>query len=377
MINRIPWNFDSLFQPPKTHPAPGFDEPGVRSLYFDGPAWKSKPTRVFAWLGLPERAKHEKVPAMVLVHGGGGTAFVHWVRLWNQRGYAAIAMDTCGCTAGGEHANRPRHDQGGPAGWGGFDQIDDPVADQWPFHAVADVILANSLLRSLPEVDADRVGITGISWGGYLTCLTAAVDARFKFAAPVYGCGFLGEDSGWLDTFAEMGPKKSKRWLNLWDPSHFLPHISMPMLWVNGTNDTHYRLGSYQKSYRLPGTFRTLCIRVNMPHGHTEGENPEEIRAFADQVLLGKTPLTQVGPTVRDQSTVRIAFTGQAQVQKAEFNFTRDRGPWPERQWESVLVPIEPRATILSASIPTGAAACFFNLIDSGNLLVSSEHLEL
>lgn len=32
---------------------------------------------------------------MVLVHGGEGTAFAKWVRLWNERGYAAIAMDTC------------------------------------------------------------------------------------------------------------------------------------------------------------------------------------------------------------------------------------------------------------------------------------------
>ena len=34
--------------------------------------------------------------AMVLVHGGGGTAFDAWVRAWVKAGYAAIAMDTCG-----------------------------------------------------------------------------------------------------------------------------------------------------------------------------------------------------------------------------------------------------------------------------------------
>ena len=33
---------------------------------------------------------------MVLVHGGGGTAFAEWVKAWTSRGYAAIAMDTCG-----------------------------------------------------------------------------------------------------------------------------------------------------------------------------------------------------------------------------------------------------------------------------------------
>ena len=35
--------------------------------------------------------------------------------------------------------------------------------------------------------------MTGISWGGYLTCLVASLDSRFIAAAPVYGCGFYDE----------------------------------------------------------------------------------------------------------------------------------------------------------------------------------------
>ena len=48
-----------------------------------------------------------------------------------------------------------------------------------------DVILAHSLLRSWPRVDPERIGLTGISWGGYLTCIATGVDNRFKFAIPV------------------------------------------------------------------------------------------------------------------------------------------------------------------------------------------------
>jgi len=67
--------------------------------------------------------------------------------------------------------------------------------DQWTYHAVADVLLAHSLVRSFPEVDAECTGVTGISWGGYLTCIVAGLDTRFKCAAPLYGCGFLHENS--------------------------------------------------------------------------------------------------------------------------------------------------------------------------------------
>jgi dienelactone hydrolase len=226
-----------------------------------------------------------KVPAMVLIHGGGGTAFADWAKLWTGRGYAAIAMDLCGCVPRKMKNGWERHEQGGPPGWGGFEQIDGEEHDQWTWHAVADAILGHSLLRSLPEVDADRIGVTGISWGGYLTCITASVDRRFKFAAPVYGCGFLGDDSTWLDTFAKMGKEKADKWLGLWEPSRYLSKATMPFLWVNGTNDFAYPLDSYQKSYRLPQTERTLAIRVRMAHAHGgPGEKPEEIHAFAREV---------------------------------------------------------------------------------------------
>src|SRR4051794_2950330 len=63
-------------QPPAHRPAGGFDsEKGVKAVFFAGPEYKGKPTRVFAWIGLPEKSNPpKKVPGIVLVHGGGGTA---------------------------------------------------------------------------------------------------------------------------------------------------------------------------------------------------------------------------------------------------------------------------------------------------------------
>ena len=36
------------------------------------------------------------MPGIVLVHGGGGVPFASWVKMWNDRGYAAIAMSVTG-----------------------------------------------------------------------------------------------------------------------------------------------------------------------------------------------------------------------------------------------------------------------------------------
>ena len=195
-------------------------------------------------------------------------------------------MDTCGSVNDGGYKDHPRHEYGGPPGWGGFDQIDQPIEDQWTYHVVVDVVLAHSLIRSFPQVDPNRVGITGVSWGGYLVCIVAGVDNRFKFAAPVYGCGFLGDNSVWLDHFKKMSSAEAEKWLNLWDPSVYLAQVQMPMLWVTGTNDFAYPMDSLQKSYRLPKPPRTLCVTVRMPHRHGgPGENPKEIYVMAESLF--------------------------------------------------------------------------------------------
>jgi dienelactone hydrolase len=350
----------------------------VSALFFDGVPYKGAPTRVFAWYGTPKVEPGRKVPAMVLVHGGGGTAFAAWVRLWTGRGYAAIAMDTCGCVPRGVYGKWERDAQGGPGGWGGFSEVEGPITDQWTWHAIADVVLAHSLIRSFPEVDADRIGVTGISWGGYLTCITSGVDARFKFAAPVYGCGFLGDNSAWLDTFTGMGPEKSAKWLGLWDPSVYLPRSAMPMLWVTGTNDFAYPMNSLRKSYHLPTGPHTLCIRPRMPHGHGgAGENPEEIHACADSLLKGGIPLATITKQGREGRSAWVEFTAKSPIKKAELQYTKATGKWQNRLWESLPAQLDEKANRASVEVPAGVTVYYFNLTDEHNLVVSSEHVEL
>lgn len=366
----LSWDVKWLFETPKVFPAET-KEPGVKALYYESVPWRGKPTRVFAYYGAPEG---KKLPAMVLVHGGGGTAFAEWVRMWNARGYAAIAMDTSGMAPERAAAEklwnpaRAHHEHGGPEGWGGFAAVDEAKEDQWTYHAVAAVVRGHSLLRSMPEVDAKRIGVTGISWGGYLTNIVAGIDGRFRFAAPVYGCGYLGEDSAWLKNFAEMGAERAKKWLGWWDPSVYLPGAKMPMLWVTGTNDFAYPMGSLRKSYRLPRGERTLAVRVRMKHGHPDGARPEEIFAYAGAMLRGERPLVRIERAERES----VKFRGK--VLKAELNYTKAGGKWQERLWETV--PAEIRGSVARAAAPEGATAWFFNLVDERGLVVSSEHFE-
>jgi len=370
------FDLGALSKPPEVFPTADYAAEGVRAFFYEGAPYRGEPTRVFAYYGVPERSEGTKSPAIVLIHGGGGTAFDRWVRLWTSRGYAAIAMDLCGCVPDGKYGDWKRHAHGGPSGWdASFGQIEEPIEDQWTYHAVAAVLRGHSLIRSFAEVDPEQIGVTGISWGGYLTCIVAGVDERFRFSVPVYGCGYLGDNSHWLASFEKMGKEKSTRWLDLWDPSQYLTRAKSPILWVNGTNDFAYPMDSWQKSYRLPKGARRLCLRVRMPHGHgAAGENPEEIRVFADACLSRGVPL----PTMTGQGTERgevwARFESKASVTKAELNFTRDTGKWQDRKWESVPATIDAGAGKVSAALPEGATVYYFNLFDDRDCVVSSMH---
>lgn len=374
----LPWQLADLQRTPQSWEAPS-PEPGVKAVWIAGPPYKGKPTRAFAYYGIP--AGSGKAPAMVLIHGGGGTAFAEWVRMWNGQGFAAIAADNVGAVpekADGNPWNPPRkrHEFSGPAGWGDFSNVDAPAADQWSYHAVAVSILAHSFLRSQPGVDAKRTGVTGISWGGYLTSIVASLDHRFRFGIPVYGCGFLSEDSAWLKEFAKLGPERTATWVRLWDPSSYLSLGRRPMFWINGTNDFAYVMRSWQKSYRLPRGERMLSLQVRMKHSHPDGARPAEIFAYARAKLLDGPPLVRI----REQGAARdeawAVYERKAAPRKAELCFTRDTGRWQDRKWETLPASIDPGRRRVTAKIPDDARAYYLNLEDERGLIVSTEHLE-
>lgn len=371
------WDNPQLFTTPATFPAApdtAFTErDGITPLFFEGVPLNGNPTRVFAWLGVP--AGPGPFPGVVLVHGGGGTAYRDWVKLWMDRGYAAIAMDTNGAvplTEEGMNVKARKHAFAGPsAKASGIPFSELPPQDQWVYHAASTVIRAHSLLRATPRVDPARTGLTGISWGGVMSEIAAAADNRFKCVVPVYACGFLGEDSFWLDKhFQEATPAQSERWLSLWDPAQYVPKIKVPVLFVDGTNDKFFRLGSWRKTTRLSTAPTTLSLRVRMAHGHAPHGDPAEVTVFIDSFLKGGPALPAFGVQGRDGDIAWAKFTATAAPAKASLAYTADRGPWLARNWKQIPATVETGR--LSAVVPKDATAFYFSLQDARDAHVSS-----
>lgn len=372
----VVWEKSLFDEVPATYPAFGRTN-AVETLYYDGVPFHGKPTRVFAYMGIPKSADGKPVPGMVLVHGGGGSAFHRWVKYWNDQGYAAIAMDLCGCVSGNmrgfEQSPHARHEWAGPRGMEGWHEMNEQTADQWAYHAVAAVIRANTLLRAQPGVDKDRIGLTGISWGGFLSCIVSGIDGRFRFAAPVYGCGFIRDHSMWKDRgWGGCATEALDRYMKLWDPAHYVPHATMPIVFVDSTSDHAYPIDIVEKTAELTNAQVTRVVDHQFGHGHFPGsENRPEIRAFADG-LFGRGPRLPRATRYIHMGGGYIADfdLGGMKVRSAELMYTTDKGDTRRRKWQSA--PAKRTGGQVSGRLPAGVTGHYVKLVTESGLIVTT-----
>jgi dienelactone hydrolase len=136
-----------------------------------------------------ERGEKKKLPAILYVcgHSGRGrdgnkTAFQDHGMWFARNGYVCLIVDTLqlGEVKGVHHGT---YNLG-----------------RWWWHSLAytpagvecwNGVRAIDYLVSRPDVDADRIGVTGISGGGASTIWIAAADDRVKVAVPVSGMSDL------------------------------------------------------------------------------------------------------------------------------------------------------------------------------------------
>ena len=117
----------------------------------------------------------EKRAGIVLCHGYTGVKDLYLpdnARVLNEAGYMAMTFDY--------------------KGWG---ESAGPRSRLAPYSRVADVQAALTFFVTLPEVDPERLGIYGTSYGGATVVWVGAVDARVKCIVSVVG---IGHGARWM-----------------------------------------------------------------------------------------------------------------------------------------------------------------------------------
>jgi hypothetical protein len=376
----------------------------VRSLLLTGLPYRGQPTKFYAYLGIPA-VTEGRMPAVVLVHGGGGSAFDAWVRYWNEKGYAALSVDTEGHVPVKIRAGNPgdpgwkRVDLEG-SGWVGqprrpstaFADPQRPPEEQWLYHAVADCILSVSYLASIPGIDPTRIGIVGISMGSIVCSIVGGIDNRLAFVVSQYIGGNNDLGNVWYAIIKEH-PEVMR-----WDPANFYrqPTGRAHWLWINSDHDKYGVPPMTSRSWRETKPNSWMCLLPTQGHGHIwveTGPNAvREIYAFADSVTRGAPPLVRILSTRGDGHMVTLTWQESVPVIKAQIIYTTSPLPLIEisgerrYDWAKVNYTVKDAVVPQPATrpdgscqamfqLPEGMTAGYINLIDQRGLAVSSDFM--
>jgi dipeptidyl aminopeptidase/acylaminoacyl peptidase len=188
-----------------------------------------------SWLVVPETASADRpAPLLLWVHGGPMSSWNSWSWRWNPhlmaaRGYAVLLPDPALSTGYGQEFIARGHRD-----WGAR-----PCAD---IMAVTDAALAR------PDIDADRVGMMGGSYGGYMANWMAGHTDRFKAIVSHAGLwtleamfGTTDHPMSWRPQFGD--PLTSPAMYEANSPHRHIGQIRTPMLVIHGNKDYRVPVG--------------------------------------------------------------------------------------------------------------------------------------
>ncbi|OFX33276.1 MAG: hypothetical protein A2W90_03705 [Bacteroidetes bacterium GWF2_42_66] len=340
------------------------------SLFYEGGIWQGKKTKVFAYYSVPEKTS-TKIPAMVLVHGGGGKAYQNWAKQWAGYGYAAISMNLYGKDNEGNQVGYLRHIDTDAD----FNVEETKLFDSWYYQAVAAIIRAVSFLESRSEVNKEKIGIMGISWGGYNTSVTVGVDERLSAAIIVYGCGELYKNSVWT----REGHVFSETYKQQLDPANYLPNAKIPIFWLNNNTDHFFPLDSFQSSRKLTKGKNYARIQDNYSHGYETPWKTEDIRRFADAFLLNGDPWPEIRSSGIKKSM--ICAKVDQKIEKAWMVYTLETD-WMHKSvrkegheiWVQKEVTTDKSGKAVQSEIPENAVAVYLHMKDSKEREFSTDY---
>ncbi len=286
----------------------------VDTIFYDGIEYKGETKKAFAYVAIPEGASADNpVPGVVLVHGGGGTAYDRWAKAWADKGYAAISIDTEGrmntktntYATGGRVFTTFGHQNN--VSYNDFTADESKHSDMWFYQAASDAILAGNVLRALPEVDETKIGITGISYGSMITMKAIGADNRFSFAVPVYGCGYGWEAPTYWQNL--MTPERKA-----WDPIMFLKQTGdMPILWFATNRDCNFALEELSKTYTDEAVFNKANIVILDNYSHTE-----ELGSIIDTTITSSSSYYLTEERQQQMTDAMMEFVKTAFGQEAD-----------------------------------------------------------
>ena len=253
------------------HP-PGRLEKSTRSR--DGVEIESR-----VWLP-PDFDPSETYPMVLDIHGGPhgvfADAFSPTQQVLATAGYVVLAVNPRGSsTYGLDFVKAVLGD------WGGEDYLD--------------IMAAVDNVTSRPYIDPDRLGVTGYSYGGYMSSWIVGHDHRFKAAvvgAPcidlysMYGTSDIGVWFGELNWHARPWESPDKALER--SPITYAPNVETPVLLMHGEDDYRCPIGQSEEYFVALKRLGKEVEFVRFPassHGFMRGGHPRLREEYLSRTL--------------------------------------------------------------------------------------------
>ena len=204
-------------------------------------------------------------PGILVCHGGGGYAeqVAPQAIGWAQKGYVSVCQDEPGIyTASKGDSSGPNSDPGAST----FKYAGD-IRDSALYDGVCAALRGLALLRSQPDVDKSRVGVTGGSWGGYMTTMVCGLAGeRVKACFAVYGCGFYDRGSTWQPSINALGEEGRKAWLDNLDAGRHADNIQAAYMVATASNDWFFWPSAMMATYHAAAGPKNILWSPNDSH---------------------------------------------------------------------------------------------------------------
>lgn len=209
----------------------------------------------------------KKYPLILTVHGGPYGSFknrflqVYGTKVWTDKGYVVFAPNPRGSDGYSDQFSQAnRYDLGG----GDYRDIMDGV----------DFIISKGF------IDTTRMGVTGGSYGGYLTNWIISQNNRFNAAVSMYGLFSLFTDwsNSWQPSWEKMylgyyyweKPIDMNNQYVSRSPAFYAQNITTPTLILHGDSDLYTNLSNSREMYQALHT-RNVPVKFVVYPGEGHG----------------------------------------------------------------------------------------------------------
>ena len=293
-----------------------------------------KPVRIYAYLAGPVEPKG-KIPAILMIHGGGGTADkagAPWMA--GVFGAYVLSIDWSGIFPGHERFSH-------------FEAVMDPKLANQPTYVAPDLSDAGmthigraclrgiDLLLAQKEADPRHVLVMGGSWGGFLSLLTAGLDPRITTASGAFGGGAF-EGAGSLcarDLYkAGVSPAQRAFWLEHFDPIRVVGNIRRPVMYMTASNDRFFALACDVKTFEALPRGSVFAIGPNSDHTLGSGIDDNWMHWFKTE--LGREPAWEtLSDFTFDGRQASWTVQGPSPTAQSVLVFAPGHEDWPGRCW--------------------------------------------